>query len=60
MLLERLKWLRKKREESFYGDIDFISTEEYMVVKFVKWEEVIWRRYLCQFLEPINMLRLNM
>jgi len=31
--LERLasvsKWLRKEREFSFYGDIDFIPTEEY-------------------------------
>lgn len=24
------KWLRKERELSFYGDIDFIPTEEYM------------------------------
>lgn len=23
------KWLRKEREFSFYGDIDFIPTEEY-------------------------------
>lgn len=32
-LLEKLadisKWLRKERELSFYGDIDFIPTEEY-------------------------------
>lgn len=23
------KWLRKEREFSFYGDVDFIPTEEY-------------------------------
>jgi hypothetical protein len=25
------KWLRKEREFSFYGDVDFIPTEEYTV-----------------------------
>ncbi|WP_018085971.1 hypothetical protein [Desulfurispora thermophila] len=25
------KWLRKEREFSFYGDLDFIPTEEYTV-----------------------------
>ncbi|MGQ9669707.1 MAG: hypothetical protein ACUVWY_06025 [Desulfosoma sp.] len=24
-------WLRKEREFSFYGDIDFIPTEEYQI-----------------------------
>jgi hypothetical protein len=28
---ELSKWLRKEREFSFYGDIDFIPTEEYTV-----------------------------
>lgn len=28
-LAEISKWLRKEREFSFYGDIDFIPTEEY-------------------------------
>lgn len=28
-LAEISKWLRKERELSFYGDIDFIPTEEY-------------------------------
>ena len=28
-LAELSKWLRKEREISFYGDIDFIPTEEY-------------------------------
>jgi len=30
-LAEISKWLRKEREFSFYGDIDFIPTEEYTV-----------------------------
>jgi HEPN domain-containing protein len=30
-LAEISKWLRKERELSFYGDIDFIPTEEYSV-----------------------------
>ncbi len=28
-IVELSKWLRKEREISFYGDIDFIPTEEY-------------------------------
>lgn len=28
-LMEISRWLRKEREFSFYGDIDFIPTEEY-------------------------------
>lgn len=28
-VVELSKWLRKEREISFYGDIDFIPTEEY-------------------------------
>ena len=28
-VVELSRWLRKEREISFYGDIDFISTEEY-------------------------------
>jgi len=30
-LVKISKWLRKERELSFYGDIDFIPTEEYSI-----------------------------
>ena len=28
-LIEESRWLRRERELSFYGDLDFIPTEEY-------------------------------